>query len=213
MNFELTEERQMLQDSLRRFLRDKYDTASRNAILASPAGFSDDIWAGLAEMGVLGALFTEDQGGFGGAGFDIAVVFEELGRAGVVEPVLDSALLGGGLVAKLGDEAQKALVEDVIGGGLHMAFAHGEPTSRCCGSNSTWLPRPFRFHRPTRSPGAPETPGTPNRVPSWPAWTRIDRHIWADRGNTACRADPSGGEGPQVIRVPHSGQVSGTGRS
>ncbi|MGR3508301.1 MAG: acyl-CoA dehydrogenase family protein, partial [Sulfitobacter sp.] len=86
MNFDLTEERQMLQDSLRRFLRDKYDTATRNKILESDTGFSADIWNGLAELGVIGALFTEDQGGFGGAGFDIAVVFEELGRAGVVEP-------------------------------------------------------------------------------------------------------------------------------
>lgn len=130
MNFELTEERQMLQDSLGRFLRDKYDTASRNAILDSDAGFSTEIWAGLGEMGVLGALFTEAQGGFGGAGFDLSVVFEELGRAGVVEPVLDSALLGGGLIAALGDEAQKVLVDEVIGGGLHLAFAHGEPASR-----------------------------------------------------------------------------------
>jgi alkylation response protein AidB-like acyl-CoA dehydrogenase len=103
MNFDLTEERQMLQDSLRRFLRDKYDTAARNKILESDTGFSADIWNGLAELGVIGALFTEDQGGFGGAGFDIAVVFEELGRAGVVEPFLDTAILGGGLIAEPGD--------------------------------------------------------------------------------------------------------------
>ncbi|HAC51035.1 MAG TPA: pimeloyl-CoA dehydrogenase small subunit, partial [Sulfitobacter sp.] len=56
MNFDLTEERQMLQDSLRRFLRDKYDTATRNGILESEAGFSADIWNGLAELGVIGAL-------------------------------------------------------------------------------------------------------------------------------------------------------------
>ena len=130
MNFDLTEERQMLQDTLRRFLRDRYDTATRNAILDSDSGMSSDIWAQLAELGVIGALFTEEQGGFGGKGFDLAVVFEELGRAGVVEPVLDSAVLAGGLLADLGDEAQQAHVETLIGGGLHMALAHGEPTSR-----------------------------------------------------------------------------------
>ncbi|MBM1634428.1 acyl-CoA dehydrogenase family protein [Sulfitobacter mediterraneus] len=130
MNFDLTEERQMLQDTLRRFLRDRYDTATRNAILDSDSGMSSDIWAQLAELGVIGALFTEEQGGFGGKGFDLAVVFEELGRAGVVEPVLDSAVLAGGLLADLGDEAQQAHVETLIGGGLHMALAHGEPSSR-----------------------------------------------------------------------------------
>jgi len=130
MNFELTEERQMLQDTLRRFLADRYDTKTRNAILDSDTGLSAEIWTELAELGVTGALFAEQQGGFGGAGFDLAVVFEELGRAGVVEPFLDSAVLGGGLIAALGSEDQQALLDEVIGGKLHLAFAHGEPTSR-----------------------------------------------------------------------------------
>ena len=130
MNFELTEERQMLSDTLRRYLSDKYDTATRNSILDSEQGYSSDIWAELAELGVIGALFSEDDGGFGGAGFDIAVVFEELGRAGVVEPVLDTAVLAGGLLAAVGNSAQKAHLEGLIGGTVQMAFAHGEPQSR-----------------------------------------------------------------------------------
>lgn len=130
MNFDLTEERQMLQDTLRRFLADRYTTETRNKIIDSESGISDDIWSGLAELGVIGALFTEAQGGFGGAGFDVTTVFEELGRAGVVEPFLDTAVLGGGLIAALGNADQQALIEEVIGGGLHLAFAHGEPTSR-----------------------------------------------------------------------------------
>lgn len=130
MNFDLTEERQMLQDTLRRFLRERYDTATRNKIIDSESGMSADIWAQLAELGVIGALFTEEQGGFGGKGFDLAVVFEELGRAGVVEPFLDTAVLAGGLIADLGNETQTALVEEIIGGACQMAFAHGEPSSR-----------------------------------------------------------------------------------
>ena len=58
------------------------------------------------------------------------MVFEELGRAGVVEPFLDSALLGGRLIAAQGDSAQQGLVEEVIAGTLHLALAHGEPASR-----------------------------------------------------------------------------------
>ncbi|MCF6232588.1 MAG: acyl-CoA dehydrogenase [Rhodobacteraceae bacterium] len=130
MNFELTQERQMLQDTLRRFLADRYDTRTRNEILESDAGLSANIWSEMAELGIVGAMFTQDQGGFGGAGFDLAVVFEELGRAGVVEPFLDTAILGGGLIAALGSDAQKELLDQVIGGTLHLAFAHGEPTSR-----------------------------------------------------------------------------------
>ena len=130
MNFDLTEERQMLQDTLRRFLRDRYDTATRNKILESDAGMSSEIWAELAELGVIGALFSEEQGGFGGKGFDLAVVFEELGRAGVVEPFMDTAVLAGGLIADLGKPDQLGLVEEVIAGTLHLGFAHGEPASR-----------------------------------------------------------------------------------
>ena len=130
MNFDLTEERQMLQDTLRRFLRDRYTTEERNRIINSDAGMSAELWTQLAELGVLGALFTEEQGGFGGAGFDIAVVFEELGRAGVVEPVLDSALIAGSLLCDLGDDSQTALVEEIIGGTAQFALAHAEPGGR-----------------------------------------------------------------------------------
>lgn len=130
MNFDLTEERQMLQDSLRRYLTDKYTTSVRNRILDSATGMSGEIWSGLAELGVIGALFTEERHGFGGAGFDIATVFEELGRAGVVEPFLDTAVLAGGLIADLGDGTQQEMVEAVIAGSMQLAFAHGEPTSR-----------------------------------------------------------------------------------
>ncbi|WP_170340329.1 acyl-CoA dehydrogenase family protein [Ruegeria arenilitoris] len=130
MDFNLTEERQMLQDTLRRYLADRYTTLVRNDILDSAAGFSADIWRELADLGVLGALFDEADGGFGGAGFDIATVFEELGRAGVVEPVLDSCILGGRLIAQVGDPDQRTLLDQVISGKLHLALAHGEPASR-----------------------------------------------------------------------------------
>ncbi|MDU8913099.1 acyl-CoA dehydrogenase [Aestuariicoccus sp. MJ-SS9] len=130
MNFDLTEERQMLQDTLRRFLRDRYTSDLRNEIVAGDTGFSPEIWAELGDLGVIGALFTEADGGFGGAGFDIAVVFEEVGRAGMVDPFLDTAVLGGGLLSALGANDQRALIDEVIGGGLHLALAHGEPASR-----------------------------------------------------------------------------------
>ncbi|WP_298974240.1 acyl-CoA dehydrogenase [uncultured Roseobacter sp.] len=130
MNFDLTEERQMLQDSLRRFLADRYTTKTRNDILESDTGMSAALWKDLADLGVIGALFTEEQGGFGGQGFDLAVVFEELGRAGVVEPFLDTGVLAGGLIAALGGTDQICRVAEVISGTLQLAFAHGEPTSR-----------------------------------------------------------------------------------
>ena len=130
MNFEPTDERRMLAETLRRYLTDRYGADRRLAILDGEEGFSPEIWGEMAELGVVGALLPEAAGGFGGQGFDLATVFEELGRAGVVEPFLETAVLAGGLLADLGTEAQRALLEEVVGGGLHLAFAHGEPRSR-----------------------------------------------------------------------------------
>ncbi|CTQ51375.1 acyl-CoA dehydrogenase family protein [Jannaschia donghaensis] len=125
MNFDLSDEGRMLQDGLRRYLTDAYTPDARRAAVAD--GFSADIWSGLAEMGVIGALFTEAQGGFGGTGFDIALVFEEMGRAGAVDPLIDTGLLGGGLLAKAGRDD---LLETVIAGEMQLALAHTEPGGR-----------------------------------------------------------------------------------
>jgi alkylation response protein AidB-like acyl-CoA dehydrogenase len=98
MHFDLTEDRQMLADTLRRYLAERYPVAHRNSV-AYEAPFHDPAtWAELAELGIPGALVPEAAGGFGGTGFDIAVVFEELGRALCPEPflgtVMASCLLG-----------------------------------------------------------------------------------------------------------------------
>ena len=130
MNFELTDERQMLQDSLRRLLADHYSHEKIVALAASASGFSAETWGALAEMGVIGALFSEADGGFGGAGFDLAVVFEEFGRAGAPDPLLDTAVLGGGILAAVGSDEHKTLIESVIDGSLQLALAHAEPKSR-----------------------------------------------------------------------------------
>ncbi|CUH40497.1 Acyl-CoA dehydrogenase [Jannaschia seosinensis] len=126
MDFNLSEERQMLQDGLRRMLVDKVDT---KAIARGDTAWSAETWQALTEMGVIGALFTEEQGGFGGAGFDLMVVFEEMGRAGAPEPLLET-LLAGRLIAELGSATQIEQLDEVIAGEVQMAFAHSEPGSR-----------------------------------------------------------------------------------
>jgi alkylation response protein AidB-like acyl-CoA dehydrogenase len=127
MNFEHTEERRMLADSLNRFIAEQYHFETRNSIAATPEGMSSEIWRQFADIGVIGALFREDDGGFGGAGFDIAVVFEALGRGLVVEPLLGSAVLAGEAIAAAGNDTQKALLADIIEGSTIASFAHDEP--------------------------------------------------------------------------------------
>jgi hypothetical protein len=109
MNFEHTEDRRMLADSLNRFISEQYAFETRDRIAKSEHGFSPEIWRQFADLGVIGALFSEADGGFGGGGFDLTVVFEALGRGLVVEPLLGAALAA------------------LIDGSAVAAFAHDEP--------------------------------------------------------------------------------------
>lgn len=125
MNFEHTEDRRMLADSLNRFVAEQYAFGARDRIAKSPHGFSKEIFQQFAELGVIGALFGEADGGFGGGGFDIAVVFEALGRGLVVEPLLGAVMVGEALCAA-GSDAQKEKLADIIGGTVVVALAHDE---------------------------------------------------------------------------------------
>ena len=125
MNFEHTEDRRMLADSLNRFIAEQYAFAARDRIAKSQHGFSKEIFQQFAELGVIGALFGEADGGFGGGGFDIAVVFEALGRGLVVEPLLGAVMVGEAISAA-GSDAQKEKLGDIINGVTVAAFAHDE---------------------------------------------------------------------------------------
>lgn len=127
MDFKLTEDRRMLEDTLSRFLAEKYDFAKRNEVAYAEAGHSVKIWTELAELGIIGALFTEAEGGFSGEGFDIALVFEALGKALCPEPFL-GALLAGKALAVSG-ETHAGLLENIVMGEKIGAVAFEEANS------------------------------------------------------------------------------------
>ncbi|MDN4058599.1 acyl-CoA dehydrogenase family protein [Massilia sp. YIM B02769] len=129
MNFEHTEERRMLADSLNRFIAEQYHIETRNRTAATEQGYSSEMWEKFAELGVIGALLREEDGGFGGGGFDIAVVFEALGRGLVLEPVLGSAVLAAEAISFAGNAEQKAVLEEIAAGATIATFAHDEPNT------------------------------------------------------------------------------------
>jgi len=128
MNFAHTEDRRMLADTLNRFVSEQYGIEHRNQLAYGDEGHSPALYAQFAELGAIGALFPESEGGFGGAGFDIGVVFEALGRGLVAEPLLGALLVGQALIAA-GTQAQKAKLEDIVAGGMIATLAHEEPGS------------------------------------------------------------------------------------
>ena len=131
MNFELSEEQRMIQQSVERFVEDNYDLNSRVALSSSSPGFSTEHWHSMAELGWLGLPFEEEDGGFGGNQIDVLVVMEQFGRGLVVEPYLASIVMGGGALKRGGTNALKSeILPQVIQGNLQLAFAYAEEQSR-----------------------------------------------------------------------------------
>lgn len=131
MDFEYSDEQKLLSETLRKFLNTGYGFDSRTKIIATAAGFSEDVWSALAEMGILSVPFDASHGGFGGTTVDMMVVMEALGEALVVEPYLATVGLGGRFVARGGSDEQRArILPALIQGKLKMAFAHTPPGGR-----------------------------------------------------------------------------------
>jgi alkylation response protein AidB-like acyl-CoA dehydrogenase len=128
MDFDLSDEQRMLEDGLRRFIKERYDLKARRTSIESAAGFSHDVWKAFAELGWLGVALPEDAGGLGGGPVDLMVVMERLGYGLVVEPYLASVVLAGGLLARTGDSAR--LLPKLAAGELQLAAAIAEPQAR-----------------------------------------------------------------------------------
>ena len=130
MNFDYTEEQNMLKDSVARFVQDQYDFESRCKVAALDEGFSRDNWATFAELGWLSIPFAEEHGGFGGGVVDNMLLMEEFGKGLVLEPFLGTVLLFGNLLSKGGNSQQQELIGSIVEGSLQGAFAYAERQSR-----------------------------------------------------------------------------------
>ncbi|MEU0499932.1 acyl-CoA dehydrogenase family protein [Nocardia sp. NPDC005998] len=131
MDFELTDEQVMLRDTVRDLLARNYDPETRLKVTDTELGWSRDVWNQLAELGVLGLSFTEEDGGVGAGPVETMVVLEEIGRRLAPEPLVDAVLVPGGLVARVGTaEQRQRILPEVAGGTKLLAFAHAEPGIR-----------------------------------------------------------------------------------
>jgi len=131
MDFSFTEEQTLLRNMVQGFLQDKYDFETRRKIVASDEGWSKDFWQEWAELGLLAAPFSEEQGGLGGGAIDTMVIMEEFGRALVVEPYMETVVLAGGFLREGASEAQQAAhIPGIVAGENVWAVAYAEPQGR-----------------------------------------------------------------------------------
>ena len=131
MDFELTEDQRLLNDSVSRLLADRYAFDARRGYIKSAQGWSQEMWEKYAELGLLGLPFPEEYGGFGGGAVDVMMVMEAFGRSLVVEPFLATVVLGGSAIKYAGNEAQKGeILPQIVDGSLKLGWAHAEQQAR-----------------------------------------------------------------------------------
>ena len=111
MDFNFTAEQEMLRDSVARYFGDHYAFSQRQAVIRSVEGWRPGFWRGLADdVGILGAPFDEAMGGLGGGAVETMIVMEEIGKTLVIEPYLDSVVIGGGLLRRCGTARARELI-------------------------------------------------------------------------------------------------------
>ncbi|MDZ7670692.1 MAG: acyl-CoA dehydrogenase [Gammaproteobacteria bacterium] len=131
MDFTLTDEQTLLQDSVARFVQNDYSFEARQKLVAGDPGYSPDNWRQFAELGWLGVPFAEEDGGFGGGAVESMLMLEQFGKGLVVEPFLPTVVLAGGALKIAGSAEQKAAyLSGIIDGSVQAALAFAEPQGR-----------------------------------------------------------------------------------
>ena len=131
MDFDLSEEQRLLKESVDGLLNSSYEFDQRKKYAAEKGGWSRSVWSKLAEQGLLGLPFSEDDGGFGAGAVETMIVMEALGKALVLEPYLATVVIGGGFLRHGGSPEQKARhIPGIIDGSKTLAFAQLEKNSR-----------------------------------------------------------------------------------
>jgi alkylation response protein AidB-like acyl-CoA dehydrogenase len=132
VNFDYDSEQNDLREAVRGLLARSYaDSEQRRTVVKAEPGFDEKTWSRLAEMGLLGLPFAEEDGGMGAGPVEVAIVAEEIGRVLAPEPFIETVVLAGGLVAAVGTAEQKGEILGGISAGTTIAaFAHAEPGTR-----------------------------------------------------------------------------------
>ena len=126
MDFAFTEEQTLLRNMVQTLVADNYEFEKRMQIVRSESGMSLENWAKFAELGLLAAPFSEEQGGFGGGAVDAMLVMEEFGRGLVMEPYVPTVVCGGLLDRHGSDEQKEAHIPSIIDGSAIWALAYSE---------------------------------------------------------------------------------------
>ncbi len=134
MDFGLSEEQEMLQETIRGFAQNECPTTRLRELFDAGEGHDPSLWAALAEMGVAGLIVPEDQGGAGMELLDLALVAEVLGEFAVPSPFVGHSLAVRGIRLRGGAAQHESLLPSLADGSQIATVALQE-------SDTAWAPR------------------------------------------------------------------------
>jgi alkylation response protein AidB-like acyl-CoA dehydrogenase len=128
MDFSFTEEQQLLEDTVRRFVARDYAFGKRRAIRDSAGGWSREAWQALADLGLLALNVPEEHGGLGAGPVDTMLALNALGPGLLLEPYLASAVVATALLRECPQQA--GLLAQMAAGARIVVLAHEETETR-----------------------------------------------------------------------------------
>ncbi|TAL01910.1 MAG: acyl-CoA dehydrogenase [Rhodospirillaceae bacterium] len=137
MDFDLSEDEEILKGVVERFVNERYSMNQRRSYSSLPTGFSEENWALLGELGMIAAAYDVDDGGLGLGAVGLITIMKALGQGLAIEPLVENAVVGGGLFAQIAPPAVKApWMRDLLSGKKRIALAHRERSAR---KNLSWV--------------------------------------------------------------------------
>jgi len=131
MDLDFSQEQVMFRTICRDFLSKECPSTLVRELEASEEGYSPELWRKIADLGWLGLTFPERYGGLGGNFLDLAILYDEMGRANFPSPHLATVVLGGHTILECGSEEQKQeLLPKIARGELLLSLAFTEPGLR-----------------------------------------------------------------------------------
>jgi len=133
MNFDTSEEQELLQETVRQFLEGECPPARLREIFDGDTGHDPALWKGMLELGLGGLVVPEEHGGAGLETIDLALVSETLGYGAAPGPFLGHALAAVAIASGGSAAQQKAWLPRLASGEATGSVALAE-------AGGAWLP-------------------------------------------------------------------------
>lgn len=139
MEFGLSEDQRILEDSVRRTLENAVPLDKVRQAAQSGTGDDPEVWSALTELDATGVLIPEEYGGSGLTFFDAALIAEALGRVCAPAPFLGTAIMAATALLEAGTDAQKReFLPRIASGELKIGIAVSETIQARDGAGVTF---------------------------------------------------------------------------